>query len=95
VSQTPAGAYEHTNINSAGTTTIKKGPGVLRSVTINTKGGAGHTATLFDGLDAGGKKMAAIDATSQITLVYDVAFKTGLTLVTAGGSAADITISWA
>jgi hypothetical protein len=95
VTQTPAGAFEHTNVNSAGTTNIKKGPGVLRSVTINTKGGAGHTATIFDGLDATGQKIAAIDATNQITLIYDIAFKTGLTLVTAGGNPADITISWA
>ncbi len=94
--QTPTGAVQYRNINAAGTTTIKSGPGVLVSVTINNKGGGGHTVTLYDNTTGAGAKIATIDGTgNQVTLFYNIGFTTGLTVVTAGGTAADITVAFA
>jgi len=96
MAQTPTGAVQYRNINASGTTTVKTGPGVLVSVTINNKGAGGHTITLYDNTAGSGTKIATIDGTAnQVTLFYNVGFTNGLTIVTSAGSAADITVAYA
>jgi hypothetical protein len=78
---------------SNATTTIKSGAGVLKRVTVNTLGSALNTCTIYDNTAGSGTIIAVIDPTlARGTFEYDVVFNTGLTIVTAIGSAADLTI---
>jgi hypothetical protein len=91
----PTGGLKYTNLKALGTTTIKAGEGVLHSISINTKGATGNTATVYDNTAGNGTTIATVDTTAQIqTLLYDLQFTTGLTIVLATGTSADITVSW-
>lgn len=84
--------FSHISTNT--TTTVKSGAGILHTLVINTRGGT-STATVYDNTAGSGTVVAVIDTTLSTTaFVYDVAFATGLTIVTAGVSAADLTISY-
>ena len=77
------------------TTLVKTGPGMLHSVTINTKGASSNTLKIYDGVDANGTLLATIDTTvTWGPLPYDIGFQIGLTLVSATGTGADITVSY-
>jgi hypothetical protein len=92
----PVGGIKYQNLSANATTTIKSGEGVLHAIAINTKGATGNTATIYDNTSGSGTKIATIDTTSQIqTLLYDINFTTGLTIVLASGTAADLTVSYA
>ena len=86
-------AYNYTNITTATTTLVRSGGGVLHTLTVNTTAAA--TITIYDSLTASGNKIATISASPAVgsDFQYDVAFTTGLTIVTAG--AHDITVAWA
>lgn len=88
-------AYSSAHIATNTTTTIKSGAGALHSITINTVG-IGNTATIYDNTAGSGTVLAVIATAiaGPTTLYYDVAFATGLTVVTASGSPADITVSY-
>lgn len=83
------------NITGATTSTVvKTGPGVVHTVTINTRG-TGSVCTLYGDLVGEGSAIAAIDTTLSTTaFLYDIAFTSGLTVVTSGASAANLTISY-
>lgn len=82
------------NITTNATTVVKSGAGVLHTLTINTKG-TGSTATVYDNTAGSGTKIATIDTSLDTTsLQFDCAFGTGLTIVTAGTGAADITVTY-
>lgn len=87
-----ADTYIYKNIASATTTVVKSGAGILHSIVINTTAAA--AITVYDNTSAAGTKIATIAASPAIgsTFTYDVAFATGLTIVTAGAS--DITVSY-
>lgn len=84
--------YQPLNIATATTTTVKSGIGVLHSITINTTAAA--TITIYDNTAGSGTKIGTIAASPAIgsTFLYDCAFTTGLTVVTAGAS--DITVNY-
>lgn len=83
------GGYSFSNITTATTTTVKSGAGTLHALVINTKGVA-STATIYDNTSASGTKIGTVDTSLGTgTNIYDVAFATGLTIVTA--ATADIT----
>jgi len=87
-------AYKYVAAGTA-TTTVKSGAGVLRSITINTKGASANTMTVYDNTAGSGTKIAVIDSTGgAATLTYNVAFATGLTIVSATGTGADYTVSY-
>jgi hypothetical protein len=89
-----AQGFKYTNITTNTTTTVKSGAGVLHSVSVNTKG-ATETAQMYDNTAGSGTKIGLIDVTlTQDTLIYDLQFQTGLTIVTAGTTPADITVAW-
>ena len=92
VTKKSASSYAH--LNSTGTTTIKSGAGILRRVVINTKGGAFNTFTVYDNTSGSGTVIAAIDTANGVSgyFEYNVAFSTGLTVVDAIGTSADITV---
>lgn len=90
--------YHYKNITAgAPTTTIcSSTPGVLHAITIN-KMTASAVIVAYDGVDATGIVIATITnpgalLKSQDTLIYDVATKRGLCIVTT--TAQDITISY-
>lgn len=84
--------YQPLNIASAATTTVKSGTGVLHSITVNTT--AAGTITIYDSLTGAGTKIGTIAASPAIgsTFLYDCAFTTGLTIVTAAAS--DISVNF-
>jgi len=84
-------SYLHLNAN--GTTTAKSGAGVLRRIIINTRGGIINTLTIYDNTTATGAVIGVVDTVNAGgAFDYELDFTTGLTVVLAGGTAADITI---
>lgn len=85
------------NITTATTTVVKAGPGVLNTLTIN-KLVASATVTIYDNTAASGTVIGTITlpatllAEGPVSAIYNVAFETGLTVVTVG--AQDITVSY-
>lgn len=72
-------------ISTATTTTVKSGHGVLHSISITETAAA--TITVYDNTAGSGTVLAVFKASvAEQTFVLDVAFNTGLTIVTAGAS---------
>lgn len=91
VLQLAPSSYSHLNAN--GTTTVKSGAGVLRRIVINTRGGILNTLTIYDNTTATGAVIGVVDTVAAGgAFNYELDFTTGLTVVLAGGTAADITI---
>lgn len=87
--------YSHTAITTATTTLVKSGAGVLHAVIVNTKGTVASTVTVYDALTATGTPVAIIDSLNLSgTFEYDIIFATGLTIVTTGTAAPDVTVSY-
>jgi hypothetical protein len=91
---TPAG-YSYAHLSTATTTTIKSGAGVLHTLSVNNLGTVASVTTVYDNTAASGSVIAVINTLAgQESYIYDVAFSTGLTIVTTGTVAPDITISY-
>lgn len=89
------GGNSYSNITTATTTTVKSGAGVLHTVCVNSLGTVASSATVYDNTAGSGTKIATINTLALLGCqTYDVAFTTGLTLVTTGGVAPDITASY-
>lgn len=86
-------SFFHLNALTAGTL-IKTGYGLLNGVQVNSHGTAANLLTIYDGISTGGNVIAVIDTTVQDSFLYNVAFNTGLFIVSAAGTAGDITISY-
>lgn len=88
--------YSRSHISTATTTTVKSGAGVLHSIVINTKGTVASTITVYDNTAGSGTVIAVIDSLTPIgaLYLYDVLFTTGLTLVTTGTVAPDVTVAY-
>ncbi len=86
-----AAGNSYSNITTATTTSAKSGAGVLVRVIVNTVG-AGSTLTIYDNTAASGTKIATMTTAIQCSQEFNVAFATGLTVVSASGSPADITL---
>ena len=81
------------NINTNTTSTVKSGAGVLKRIVVNKVGASSNTCTIYDNTTATGTIIGTIDPVhTQMVFEYDLAFSTGLTIVTANGTAADITV---
>ena len=80
------------NINTNTTTTVKSGAGVLKRIVVNQVGALSNTCTIYDNTTATGTIIGTIDPHTHMVFEYDVVFNTGLTIVTATGTAADLTI---
>lgn len=90
--------HTYSNITTTTTTTVKSGAGVLHSLTINTPV-ASSVITIYDNTAGSGTKIGTITLPATLLsegpqgVILDLAFSTGLTLVTATG-ASDITVGW-
>jgi hypothetical protein len=83
------------NITTNTTTTVKSGAGTLACIAVNTKGASSNTATIYDNTAGSGTLIGKIDTTTAVGVqCYNVAFGTGLTIVTATGTGADLTVSY-
>jgi hypothetical protein len=81
------------NIEANATTNVLTSRGILSRVVINTAGAAGNTCTLYDDPATTNNKLATIDTTTGVgVLIYNIALANGLTVVTATGTAAKLTI---
>ena len=92
VTKKSASSYAH--LNSTGTTTIKSGAGILRRVVVNTNGSGSNTFTIYDNTAGSGTVIATIDTVNAVGgfFEYGLAFSIGLTVVSATGTSADITV---
>ncbi len=91
---TVTGGNTYTNITTATTTTIKSGAGVLHTVCVNALGTVASSATIYDNTAGSGTKIATLNTLALLGCqTYDVTFATGLTIVTTGTVAPDITVS--
>lgn len=84
--------WNYTNITTNTTTLVKTGSGVLHSITVNTT--SAGSIKIEDALTDTTPLIGTLKASvAEGTYRYDVAFTTGLNIVTAGAS--DITVAWA
>lgn len=83
----------YTNITTATTTTCKASAGVLVRIIVNTVG-AGSTLTIYDNTAGSGTKIGTMTTAIQCSHTFDVTCATGITVVSASGTPADITIVW-
>jgi len=92
VTKKSASSYAH--LNSTGTTTIKSGAGILRRVVVNTNGSGSNTFKIYDNTAGSGTVIATIDTVNAVGgfFEYGLAFSIGLTVVSATGTSADITV---
>jgi hypothetical protein len=89
------GGYNYTRVTTAATTLVKTGAGILHAVVVNTPTSTG-TIELDDALTNTTPiigKMLFAASIAPFTVVYDVAFSTGLS-VTVGVATVDATIVW-
>lgn len=83
------------HISTSTTTTVKSGAGTLKGVTVNTLGTVASTCTIYDNTTATGTIIAVINTLALGgSFTYDIKFSTGLTIVTTGTVAPDITVSF-
>lgn len=97
LSAEPASAivtYQYTHISTNTTTVVRVGRGTLFAVVINTRGTTANTATIYDNVVGSGTVIGVIDTTASVgTILYNVRVDVGITVVTATGGAADLTIA--
>lgn len=88
--------FDFVQISTNTTTAVKASPGLLHTITINTSGASSNTITVYDNTAGSGTIIATIDGTADPghTLVFDLQFNVGLTIVTATGTAAKITVTY-
>lgn len=88
-------AFNYKNITTDTTTVVKASPGFLHSITLNNPV-ATEVITIYDNTAGSGTKIGTITVPSSpqpVTLFYDIATQTGLTIVTATATS-DITVSY-
>jgi len=77
------------------TTIVKYGPGTIKRININTHGAGANTLTVYDNIAASGTVIALIDTVAAgEEKEYNAEFFTGLTVVSATGTGADLTIEY-
>lgn len=91
------GGWNYQNITLAAptTTVVKSAEGILHAITFNGPAATG-VVTIYDNTSATGTKIGTITIPSSpvpVTVLFDVHFKTGLTIVTAT-AASDLTVSY-
>lgn len=87
--------YSYANITGQSTTVAKTGAGILHTITFNNPT-ATAVVTVYDNTAGSGTVIGTITVPSSpmpVTLTYDAAFATGLTVKTATASS-DITVTY-
>lgn len=94
-----AGPYDYKQIaaGAAATHVVKAGPGVLHSITFNGPSTATNVTTVYDH-PSGTGTVIAIPLTTGITVpttvIYDVEFDNGLTIITSVANGGNMTVAY-
>lgn len=92
------GGYSFLNIVAGqATTTVKSGAGTLHSLVLNSAATATNVTTVYDNTAGSGTVIAipaVVTATVPTTLIFDIAFSTGLTIVTATANGGNMTVCY-
>lgn len=81
------------HITTSTTTTVKSGSGILVSIVVSSKGTVASTLTVYDNTAASGTVIAVIDSLNNVgTFTFNCVFSTGLTIVSTGTVAPDVTV---
>jgi len=87
--------YNYAHISTNATTVVDNRPGVLGTICVNTKGASANVLAVYDNASAAsGTVIATLDTTSLGCYTYNVTAKLGITVLTATGTAADVTVAW-
>jgi hypothetical protein len=93
-----AGGYSYAHVAAGqATTVVKASAGTLHSITFNGPATATNVTTIYDNASTSGTVIGIPLATavvSPVTVVYDIAFANGLTIITAAANGADMTVSY-
>jgi 4-hydroxyphenylpyruvate dioxygenase-like putative hemolysin len=79
------------NVTTATTTAVKASAGVLERIIVNTAG-AGSTLTIYNNTAGSGAKVGTMTTAAQGCFEFNVNCTTGITVVSASGTPADITV---
>lgn len=92
------GGYSYLNIAAGqATTVVKASAGTLHSIVLNSAATATNTTIVYDHPSGVGTvigRPAVTTATVPTTLIYDIAFANGLTIITATANGGDMTICY-
>lgn len=92
---TNSATFTYAHIATSTTSVVKAGAGYLHSINVNTRGTVASIITVYDNTAGSGTVIAVIDSLNLSgTFVLDVAFSTGLTIVTTGTVPPDVTVSY-
>jgi hypothetical protein len=97
VAAKPGWSYKHIVAGQA-TTVVKTTAGVLHAIVFHAAATATNVTTIYDGVDANGFVIgipAATAVTFPTTVIFDLSFTQGLTIVTATANGCDMTIVYA
>ncbi len=96
ISTSGGSTNSYTHIGTSTTTNgIKSAAGTLVRVVVNQTGTVASLITVYDNTTATGTVIAVIDGLTRTgNYDYDCAFATGLSVITTGTAAPDITVVW-
>ena len=90
--------FNYTNISTATTTTVKTGVGVLHSIVITNPGATSNSIKIYDNTAASGTVIVDWSTSGGTpaagSFVFDCAFTIGLTVVTAGTTSPNLTVTY-
>lgn len=90
-----SGNWSYAHVATSTTTVVKSGAGVLHTIVVGTDGTVASSVTVYDNTAGSGTVISVINSLSSTqTYTYDCAFTTGLTIVTTGTAAPDITVTY-
>jgi hypothetical protein len=97
-SASATGGYTYAHIVAgAATTVIKASAGTLHSITFGGAATSLNTTTIYDNASGAGTVIGVPSVTALVaptTLIYDIAFTNGLTIITATANGADMTVAF-
>lgn len=79
------------------TTVVKASAGTLHSITFNSPATSTNTTTIYDNASGAGLVIgipAVTSITFPETVIYDIAFTLGLTIITATANGGDMTVAY-
>lgn len=92
------GGYSYTHIAAGqATTVVKASAGTLHSITFNSAAAATNITTIYDNPSTSGTVIAipaAAAVIAPVTVIYDLAFALGLTIITGTANGADMTVTY-
>lgn len=90
--------FNYANIAAAATTVVKSGVGVLHSIVITNPGATSNTVKVYDNTVASGTVIADWSTSGGAPVagqyIFDCAFTVGLTIVTAGTTSPNVTVTY-